>query len=54
VINVIKILNFHNVTYVKKIYALTALKNVKSNTKLYAKIVVENAIFVIIFIVKMR
>ena len=49
--NALKILNFHNATYVRIIYVIIALKNAKSIIQFYATIAVANVLFVKIFIV---
>jgi len=47
-------MNFQNVIYVTKKFAINALKNAKKIIKLYVKIVVVNALNVKVYIQKMK
>ena len=47
-------MNFQNVIYVTKKFAINALKNAKKIIKLYVKVVVLNALNVKVYIQKMK
>jgi hypothetical protein len=47
-------MNFQNVIYVTKKFAINALKNAKKIIKLYVKVVVVNALNVKVYIQKMK
>jgi hypothetical protein len=47
-------MNFQNVIYVAKKFAINALKNAKKIIKLYVKVVVVNALNVKVYIQKMK